>query len=119
VVRAVAVPAFAPRKSSTNITLHILWTDQRGVPRYQSVDVGGAEPWVDRKPWDAQAVLELDAQGSVTHVFLEKPTTSKDRNAALVRILSALNMGPHDMARFGRVIVRSEGVAAVEAPAGP
>jgi len=119
VVRAVSAPAFAPRKSSTNVILHIVWTDQRGMPRYQSVDVGGAEPWVDRKPWDAQAVLELSDQGSVTHVFLEKPTASKDRNAALVRILSTLNMGPHDMARFGRVTVRSEGVAPAEAPIEP
>lgn len=119
VVRAVSAPAFAPRKSSTNILLHILWTDQRGTPRYQSVDVGGADPWTDRKPWEAQAVLELSEQGSVNHVFLEKPTTSKDRNAALVRILSALNMGPHDMARFGRVTVRFEGVASAEAPVEP
>ena len=119
VVRTVAPPAFPPRKAGTNVLLHIIWTDQRGAPRYQSVDVANADPWVDRKPWDAQAFLELDEQGAVTHVFLEKPTPLKDRNAALIRVLAALRMGPDDMARSGRVTVRSEGVAPPEAAAAP
>ncbi|HEY8241161.1 MAG TPA: hypothetical protein VIH35_06935 [Kiritimatiellia bacterium] len=118
-VRAVAPsPVFASRPSSTSIVLHITWTDQSGVSRNVSVDVGRVDPWVDPKPWQAGALLDVDMAGSVRHVFLETPTSLKDRNAALVRVLSTLRLerGP---ARSSRVRVRYEGSYTGTEEAGP
>jgi hypothetical protein len=110
-VRVVAAPAFPSRRPATNNVIQIMWSEAHGGLRYQAVDVGNAAPWTDRKPWDAQALLELDGQGTVRHVFLEKATAQKERNAALIRILSTLRMEPTSTARTGRVTVRYEGAA--------
>jgi hypothetical protein len=107
-LRSISSPVFIQRASSTSIILHIAWTDQSGGSGNVSVDVGRVDPWVDSKPWEAGALLDVDAVGTVQHVFLETPTSLKDRNGALVRILSGIRFDPGPE-RSRRVLIRYEG----------
>ena len=107
-LRPADAPAFKARPAETSVVLYIAWTDPSGAVRNVSVDVGPVDPWVDTRPWLAEAMLDIDAAGSVTHVFLEKPTALKDRNAALARILAVLRFDPAP-AHSSRVTVRYEG----------
>jgi hypothetical protein len=117
-LHAPRAPAFAPLPPSTSVVLYITWTDTTGGVRGVSVDVGPVDPWVDTRPWSAEAILDVNEAGAVDHVFLEKPTATKDRNAALVRILATLRFesGPP---RSSRLTVRYEGTYVAKEQAKP
>jgi hypothetical protein len=107
---------FAPRIPSTSFVLRILWKGGLDHRPMQTIIVEEKSPWLDEKPWEASAVVELDEYGTVHHVFLERATASHERNAAIVRVLKGFRAGPPLPARTGRVVIRYENDALPSMP---
>jgi hypothetical protein len=104
-----AIPVFAAAPAETQAVLRIAWGDALlGLPA-QVLPLPTNSFWLDSKPWEAVAWLELDAGGAVRHAFLEKSAGQKDRNAALLRTLYTLTLPADAAGKAGRVFVRFEG----------
>jgi len=58
------------------------------------------------KPWEAAAWLEVDPEGRVTHVFLEKKSPAESYDADLVRNIFAWRLKNPGKTVTGRVVVR-------------
>ena len=58
------------------------------------------------RPWEVAALLEFDAQGSVRHVFLEKPTPMRERNEFLARTLRAIRIENGGVETRARLVVQ-------------
>ncbi|MBN1267980.1 MAG: hypothetical protein JXB04_00180 [Kiritimatiellae bacterium] len=66
--------------------------------------------------WEALAYLEVDAQGRLVQVLIERPTDSTARNEALARALRRWTPAAGRGARSGKVIIRNAGSPAEAAP---
>lgn len=112
-------PVFPVAGETTGFTLHVWWPD--GEPDLRGG--GGTSPrelaaWLDERPWEAQALITFDPQGSASTVFLERPTQVRERNEAIARGLRKLRVAPAAEARTVRVMLQYE-QEILPAPRGP
>ncbi len=80
--------------AGTSFALRVFWPD--GAPRVRSGLPGAGElaAYLGDKPWELGAVVAFDAGGEASHVFLERPTMSRERNEQVGRALHRLRIDP-------------------------
>ncbi len=111
------LPTFARRDLDTNAVVQLIWLEELAASKPQTIAVAPGSVWDDEKPWEAVASVVVNPEGTLNHVFIEKPTASAKRNMEFARYLRAAHVEPSDGPRSGRVIARFNGRAA-RAPAG-
>lgn len=102
-------PTFVRRGTETNAAIQLIWMDGLGANKSQAIPVEPGSIWDDEKPWEAIAVVVVDPEGSVNHIFIEKPTASAKRNLEFARLLRSLHVTPTGAAATGRLIARYNG----------
>ena len=93
---------------STGFVLRIYWPDGTPSLRGGLPGAGVLAPVLKDRPWELGALLEFDDQGTVRHVFLEKPTPDRDRNEVVARALRALRVDSGGQESRVRVVVQYE-----------
>ena len=109
---------FTALAGSTSFAVRVYWPDGAPVVRSGLPGAGVLAPVLQDRPWELGALLEFDGQGGVQHVFIEKPTTSRERNDTLVRALRAIRIDNGGQPTRSRVVVQYEQEAGARPPAG-
>lgn len=113
-----AARAFAVPAGTTGFVLRVYWPDGTPAVRGGLPGAGVLAAVLQDRPWELGAVLEFDAQGGVRHVFIEKPTSSRERNEAVSRALRAVRIDSGGRESRSRVVVQYDQDAGPRAPAG-
>jgi hypothetical protein len=111
-------PVFRPAVGATGFVLRILWPDGEPGVRTGLPGAGVLAGVLQDRPWELAALLEFDARGGVQHVFIEKPTPSRERNEAVARALRAVRIEPGADERRTRVLVQYDQQVGARPPPG-
>ena len=87
-------PVFSAAPGSTGFVLQVYWPD--GLPAVRSglPGAGLLAPVLKDRAWELAALLVFDATGMVQNIFLEKPTSQRERNDTVIRALRQLRIEP-------------------------
>ena len=109
---------FATPAGATGFVVRIYWPDGAPAIRGGLPGAGVLAPVLQDRPWELGAMLVFDERGDVRHVFIEKPTPSRDRNEALARALRGIRIDGGGRESRTRVVVQYDQDAGPRAPAG-
>ncbi len=98
--------AFTTATGSTGFVVRLYWPDGAPSVRAGLPGAGVLAPVLKDRPWELTAVLEFDALGSVQHVFIEKPTSLRERNEFVARTLRAIRIESGGVESRVRVLVQ-------------
>jgi hypothetical protein len=100
------------------LVVFIVWQRDGVLPQTRIVPVASNSVWVDVQPWEALARMEINQDGWVDRLLLEKSTAGSNRNDLIARTLRTMNFGTNG-ARNGRASVRFDGGGSIVARAAP
>ncbi len=105
-IRQASAPSvFKPRRPTDAFMIDVVWRDSKGMIPVRTFDVQAGPPWTSDKPWEAVVYVRLGRAGWPREVFFERATESKDRNAALLRIVETLNIPGRGEGDAGRLTI--------------
>lgn len=113
-----ATRAFSTPAGATGFVVRVYWPDGAPAVRGGLPGAGVLAPVLQDKPWELAAMLVFDEQGGVRNVFIEKPTTSRERNEAITRALRAVRIDSGGQESRARVVVQYDQDGGPKAPAG-